>query len=127
MDYKTFRTNIIKQDGEFYAQRLEQFFTKAVDFAQNEKYDEALIVGNDALTLAKYSNVGYEILYLIGMLCQAYLENDQPEIANDFFKKGMTIIEQGEIENKDTYTNDINSFLDLKIIIDDELKKKNGL
>lgn len=127
MDYKTFRTNIIKQDGEFYAQRLEQFFSSAVDFAQNEKYDEALIVGNDALTLAKYSNVGYEILYLIGMLCQAYLENDQPEIANDFFNKGMTIIEQGEEENKDTYANDINSFLDLKIIIDDELKKKNGL
>lgn len=127
MDYKTFRTNVIKQDGEFYAQRLEQFFTSAVDFAQNEKYDEALIVGNDALTLAKYSNVGYEILYLIGMLCQAYLENEQPEIANDFFNKGMTIIEQGEKENKDTYTNDINSFLDLKIIIDDELKKKNGL
>lgn len=127
MDYKTFRTNIIKQDGEFYAQRLEQFFSSAVDFAQNEKYDEALTVGNDALTLAKYSNVGYEILYLIGMLCQAYLENEQPEIANDFFNKGMAIIEQGEKENKDTYANDINSFLDLKIIIDDELKKKNGL
>jgi hypothetical protein len=127
MDYETIRVFIIMQEGEFFARRVELFFTLAVDFAQNKKYNEALIIGNDALTLAKYSNLDYEILYLIGMLCQAYLENDQPEIASDFFKKGMTIIEQGEIYNKDTYANDINSFLDLKIIIDDELKKKNGL
>lgn len=127
MDYETIRVFIIMQEGEFFARRVELFFTLAVDFAQNKKYNEALIIGNDALTLAKYSNLDYEILYLIGMLCQAYLENDQPEIANDFFKKGMTIIEQGENKNKDTYVSDINSFLDLKIIIDDELKKKNGL
>lgn len=126
MDYKTFRATIIKQDGEFYSQRLEQFFSAAVELAQNEKLDEALIIGNDALTLAKYSNAGYEILYLIGMLCQAYMENDKPETANDFFKKGMTIIEQGKNENWDTHEDDINSFLDLKIIIDEELKKKNG-
>ena len=87
---------------------------------------KALIIANDALTLAKYSNAGYEIIYLIDILCQAYLENDQPEIANDFFKKGMNIIEQGENENRDTYADDINSFLDLKIVIDKELKKKNG-
>lgn len=126
MDYKTFRTSIIKQDGEFYAQRLEQFFSAAVDLAQNKKFDAAIIIGNDALTLAKYSNVGYEILYLIGMLCQACLENNQPDTANDFFKEGMSIIEQGENENKDTYADDINSFLDLKIAIDEELKKKNS-
>jgi hypothetical protein len=60
------------------------------------------------------------------MLCQAYLENDKPEIANRYFLVGMDIIEKGEAENKDTYIDDINSFLDLKILIDEELKKKSG-
>jgi hypothetical protein len=126
MDYKEFKTSIIKQDGEFYAQQLEHFFSVAVEVAESGKYDEAIIIANDALTLAKYSDVDYEILYLIGMLCQVYLDNDQPELANDFFNKGMQIIEQGESENQDTNAEDINSFLDLKIIIEEELKKKNN-
>lgn len=125
MDYKTFRTNIIIKDGKFYTQQLEHFFSVAVNFAENEKYDEAIIIANDALTLAKYSNVGYEILYLIGMLCQVYIDNDHPELANDFFKNGMQIIEQNKDENQDTYSDDINAFLDLKIVIDKELKNKN--
>ena len=59
----------------------------------------------------------------IGMLCEAYLDNDQPELADEFFKYGMNIIDEGD----GTYDTDLNQFLDLKIIIDEELKKKNGL
>jgi hypothetical protein len=84
-------------------------------------------VGNDALVLTKYSNAGYAILYLLGMLCQAYLDSDKPEIADNYFRYGMNMIDENNNENSDTYTNDINSFLDLKIIIDDELKNKKGL
>ncbi|MEI6123061.1 MAG: hypothetical protein WCQ95_05465 [Bacteroidota bacterium] len=127
MNYKEFQQDIIDKNGDLFAAQLEQFFTKAVDFAQNEKYDEALIVGNDALVLAKYSNAGYAILYLLGMLCQVYLDSDKPEIADKYFRYGMNMIDENKNENADTYHNDINSFLDLKIIIDDELKKKNGL
>jgi len=127
MSYNSFRNDIIQKDGSFYTERLEHFFTKAVDLAQKEKYDEALIVGNDALVIAKYSNAGYAILYLLGMLCQVYLDSDQPEIADKYFRYGMNLIDENKNENTDTYSNDINSFLDLKIIIDDELKKKNGL
>jgi hypothetical protein len=126
MSYETFRHDIIQKDGAFYTERLEQFFTKAVELAQEEKFDEALKIGNDALVLAKYSNADYAVLYFIGMLCQAHLESGQPEIANQFFKVGMDIIEKGEAENKDTYIEDINSFLDLKILIDEELKGKSG-
>jgi hypothetical protein len=127
MNYKEFQQDIINKNGDLFTAQLEQFFTKAVDLAQNEKYDEALIVGNDALVLAKYSNAGYAILYLLGMLCQAYLDSDKPELADKYFRYGMNMIDENKNENSDTYTNDINSFLDLKIIIDNELKKKNGL
>lgn len=120
MSYKSFQKEIIKKHGEFFTSQIEVFFTKAVDLANNEKYDEALEVGNDALILSKYSTVDYEILYLIGMLCQAYLQNDQPKIANKFFKYGMTIAD----ELNETYERDINSFLDLKIEIDKALKRK---
>jgi len=81
-----------------------------------------LAVGNDALVLVKYSNIGYPVVYLIGMLCQAYLDNDQPEVADRFLDMGMTILN----ENDATYDDDINQFLDLKGIIDDELKQKSG-
>lgn len=127
MSYNSFRNDIIQKDGSFYTERLEQFFTKAVDLAQNERYEEAITVGDDALVLAKYSNAGYAVLYLIGMLCQAYLESEKPEVANKYFMVGMEIISENKEENKDTYSDDINSFLDLKILIDDDLKKKNGL
>jgi hypothetical protein len=122
INYDIFRYEIIQKYGDFFTARLEHFFTKAIELASNEKYEEAIIVGNDALVLAKYSNAGYAVLYLIGMLCQAYLDNNQPEIANDFLKAGMTFI-----DNKDeNYDRDIDQFLDLKIIIDEELKKKSG-
>jgi hypothetical protein len=127
MNYKEFQQDIINKNGDLFTAQLEQFFTKAVDLAQNEKYDEALIIGNDALVLAKYSNAGYALLYLLGMLCQAYLDSDKPELADKYFRHGMNMIDENKNENSDTYTNDINSFLDLKIIIDNELKKKNGL
>jgi hypothetical protein len=127
MNYKEFRQDIINKNGDLFSAQLEQFFTKAVDLAKNEKFDEALIVGNDALVLAKYSNAGYAILYLLGLLCQVYLDSDKPELADKYFRYGMNMIDENKNENSDTYTDDINSFLDLKIIIDDELKKKNGL
>jgi len=127
MNYNEFKQDIIEKNGAIFGAQLEHFFTKAVEFAENEKYDEALIVGNDALVLAKYSDAGYAILYLLGMLCQVYIDIDKPEIAEKYFIYGMNMINENKNENTDTYQKDINSFLDLKIIIDDELKKKKGI
>ena len=81
-----------------------------------------MAVGLDALILVKYSNIGYPVVYLIGMICQACLDNNQPELADKFFKCGMKILD----ENDSTYEDDINQFLDLKSIIEVELKKKIG-
>lgn len=122
MSYENFRQQIIEKNGDFFSSAVTAFFEKAVELATNEKYEEALAVGNDALVLVKYSNIGYPVVYLIGMLCQAYLDNDQPEVADRFFRYGMTILN----ENDATYDDDINQFLDLKGIIDDDLKQKSG-
>jgi len=127
MSYSSFKKEVIDKNGDFFTTQLEQFFIKAIDFAKKEKYDEALIIGNDALVFAKYSNAGYAVIYLIGMLCQAYIDNKQPEIANNFFQFGMDIITKNEDKNSNTYSEDIDSFLDLKIVIDREIKNKNGL
>ncbi len=126
MSYESFRQEIIEKHGELFSAHLEHFFTKAVELASNENYEEAIIVGNDAMVFAKYSGVGYEILYLIGMLCQVHLDNGHPDTAEKYFKFGMEIIEENKKMNTDTYEEDINSFLDLKIVIDSELKKKSG-
>ena len=129
MPYNKFRREIISKEGADYSARLEQFFakaTKAVKLANYGRHDEALKVGSDALVFAKYSDAGYAILHLLGMLCQSYVDNHRPDMAESLFKHGMKMIEDGESENKDTYQDDINSFLDLKIRIDNELRKKNS-
>ena len=127
MHYENFRQEIIEKHGELFSAHLENFFTKAVELATNEHYEDAILVGNDAMVFAKYSGVGYEILYLIGMLCQAHLDNGHSETAEKYFKFGMEIIEGNKKLNTGTYEEDINSFLDLKIVIDSELKKKSGV
>ncbi|MBI5538940.1 MAG: hypothetical protein HY951_02705 [Bacteroidia bacterium] len=54
------------------------------------------------------------------MLCVVYLDNNDPEMAQKYFEYGMTVIDN----NKECSNNDIDSFLDLKIEIDNELGKK---
>lgn len=119
MNYKSFQKAITKEHGNFYSSQVEKFFEMAVDFAMKKKFSEAVTIANDALVFAKYSDVGYAIIYLIGMLCEAYLDNEQPELAETFFNYGMKIID----ESNDTYDRDLNRFLDLKIDIDEALKK----
>lgn len=123
MSHNDFRQEVIEKNGDFFHVLLDQFFHKAIELAQNDKFEEAIEIGNDALVLAKYSNVGYELIYLLGMLCEAYIDNNQPEIAMKYFKCGMTIID--DKDNK--FNDDVNHFLDLKAIIDEELNKKKGV
>ena len=49
------------------------------------------------------------------MMCQAYIDNKQPELSEKFFNYGMTIIKESDFD----YERDLNSFLDLKILIDE--------
>ena len=123
MNYKLFQQSVIEKHGGFYAEQVELFFTQAVEFALEGNFSEAAKLGNDALLISEFSNVGYRVLYLIGMLCEAYLDNNEPELANDLFNYGMEIIDNGD----DTYDRDLNQFLDLKIRIVEELKEKKSI
>ena len=123
MGYNSFRKAVVQADGPFYAAQVDHFFAQAVELAKEGLFEDAVQVGSDALVLAKYANTGYEVVYLIGLLCQASLDNGRPEVANTFFEAGVHLIEEGEDTNKDTYSKDIDSFLDLKILIDKELEK----
>ena len=120
MNYENFRNQIVQKHGDFFSLILYEFCEKAAEFGGNEKYEDALSVGKDAFVIAMYSNMGYGIVYLIGMLCQAYLDNDQPEKADACFNTGISMLDKMDIR----YDDNVNSFLDLKIIIDEELNKK---
>ena len=120
MNFQSFKESVIDKHGEFYAEQIDLFFNQAVEFAIEGNFTEAVKLGNDALIIAKFSNIGYRVIYLIGMLCETYLDNDEPELANELFTYGMEIIDNGD----DTYERDLNQFLDLKIRIVNELKEK---
>jgi len=118
MNYLDYQKEIQKKFGDHFAEIVELFFIKATEFAKEKKFEDAIILANDVLVFAKYSNVDYALLYIIGMICQLYLDNNQPELSEEFFIKGMKIIKESDIN----YNRDINSFLDLKILIDRKLK-----
>lgn len=121
MTYEDFRQSIIAEEGDFFDLIVFDFLTQATKFAEAEKYEEAVILANDALVMAKYADVGYRIVYLIGMLCQTYLQNNQPEMADKYFNYAMLILDK----NDSGYDEDMNKFLDLKALIERELQKKN--
>lgn len=123
MSYDKFTEQITEKYGDFFSEITTMFFEKAVEFAENEKYEEAVKAGRHAVIMANYSNIGYGYVYLLGMLSQAYLDNDEPEIANEFFTYGIKLLDKNEYN----YNDDVDRFLDLKIIIEEELKKKRKI
>ena len=121
-DLQQFTEQITKECGVVFSVIATLFFEKAVEFAKNEKYEEALLAARHTIILANYSKLGYERVYLLGMLSQAYLDNDQLEMANEFFTLGIQLLNK----NDENYDSDVDQFLDLKIIIEKELEKKKG-
>ena len=118
---KTRYTEIInKKYGMINPSIVESLFELAVEAANNGELDEAIEICNDAIVLYKYSTIGYEIICLLGLLSEIYLDNNQKEMAENIFRLGMTLIERGKMNNVDlgSYNEDIDSFLDLKIKID---------
>lgn len=124
MNYNAINESIINEFGDSNSTIVNYLFEQAVDLAQNEKLEEAIEICQDALVFCKYSNIGYEIIYLLGLLSEIYLNNNQLEIAENIFNLGMTLIKRGKEKNMDegSYDKDIDSFLDLKIKIDKAFK-----
>jgi len=98
---------------------VDKLFSHAVELADAHQFEEAIQLANDALVIAKYGDIGYRKIYILGMLCSAYIDSDQPEQADIIFKEGMKFIEKCEEGNE----RDMNSLLDLKVIIERELMK----
>lgn len=111
---------ITKKYGKVNPSIVESLFEQAVETANNGELDEAIEICNDAIVFYKYSTIGYEIICLLGLLSEIYLNNDQKEMAERVFRLGMTLIEDGKRNKLDlgSYNEDIDAFLDLKIKID---------
>ena len=116
MEKQRFKERMQSDFGDSFAEIVDVFFKSATEEAINGNFDEAISIANDALVFAKYSNDKYSILYIVGMMCQAYIDNNQPELSEKFFNYGMTIIKESDFD----YERDLNSFLDLKILIDEK-------
>ena len=121
MSYHKFIDQIAEKYGNFFTEIATVFFEKAVMFAKSEKYEEAITIARHAVILTNYSNIGNERVYLLGMLSQAYLDNDDLEMADEFFSIGIRLLDK----NDESYENDVDQFLDLKIVIEQEKEKKN--
>jgi hypothetical protein len=119
MNNNRFKQQVKRRYGNVNHELFDLFFAEAIQLADNGQFEEALAIGAEALVFAKYADIGYAIIYLLGMLCQASLDNDQPKLAEKFFRLGMEIIELWREMGE--YPDDIDAFLDLKIGIDEKV------
>lgn len=119
-NYDRFRKTIASQSDNNLENYVEIFFTEAMKQALNKDFDTALKIARDALLIASYTNIGYELVYIIGGLCEICIDKNDFNCANELFKYGMEILD----ENDTDYPEDVDRFLDLKIRIDKGLKNK---
>ena len=118
-NYDNFLEKFIEQYGDFFTETVTMFFLKAIELAEDEQYEDAIKLGRQALNLVNYSHLDSERVYLLGMLSQAYLDNGEPEMADKFFRYGIQLLDK----NDEDYESDADRFLDIKIMIEKELKK----
>jgi hypothetical protein len=97
---------------------VEIFFEQAVNFAYNGQLTDAIEATKTALFFAEKAGVGYKAVYIIGMLCEVFIDNGELENAQKTFELGMEYVERGKDMYPDDYEKDMNSFLDLKVRID---------
>lgn len=126
MDYNTIRAAVTNSYGEYNSSMVTYLFEQATELANNGQLDEASAVCRDALVFWKYSKIGYEIIYLLGLLCTIYLNNDQPKMAEHIFNTRVGFIQDSRDAgvDSDSFDEDIDAFLDLKIVIDNAIKSK---
>jgi len=122
MDYYSFKNSISDNYGSFYDEQFEIYFDRAIQSAEKGEIDSAIQIAKDALFISKFTSIGYDKIYLIGLLIRLFIDNNQPEYANLFFNFGMKIINANYLLSSDNeLVDDINSFLDLRIEIENKL------
>lgn len=118
MNYENFITLIRCDYGKRCSAIVTSLFEAAVEFAEKGELETAMKIASDAIVLMKYSDIGYESIYLLGFFCQLCIDTQKYEMANRFFLYGMKLIEEAK-KNKAVdireYQNDIDNFLDLKL------------
>lgn len=107
-------------------------FENAVALACAGQQETAILRMEMLFPVLFQSDIGYEVIDLLGFYCQLCMDTEQYDKAKQIFKKGMELIAEGKRLglNFDSYEEDINAFLDLKIEIDKlssipESQKKN--
>lgn len=98
MSYDKFTEQIAEKHRDFFSVITGAFFAKALKLAEGNNFEEEIRVGRDTMVMANYSNLGYECVFLIGMLTQVFIDNDEPEIANEFFTYGIQLLDKNNYD-----------------------------
>lgn len=92
-------------------------FEDAVALACAGQQEAALFRMERIFSVLPQSNIGYEVIAMFGFYCQLCIDTEQYDKAEQIFKTGMKLIaeERKTVRNSDSYEEDINNFLDLKM------------
>lgn len=95
-------------------------FEDAVSLACAGQQEAAIFRMERIFSVLPLSNIGYEVIAMFGFYCQLCIDTKQYDKAEQVFKIGIELIEEEreKVQDSDSYEEDINNFLDLKIKLD---------
>ena len=122
-NYDNFRKMVANLSTNNLENYVELFFENAMKLAMNNDIDTAFKIAKDSLLIASYTNIEYRVVYIIGALCELCCDKNEFESADQLFRCGIEYLD----ENDNDYPDDVDKFLDMKIRIDNGLKKHVSL
>ena len=112
---ETFCINMQALFGETYDRQVDVLFTRSVHLAANGNLEEAVPYAETSIFCYKFCNNDKKSLaYIYGFLCHIHIDMEEYEKAQKYFEIGFQYLDEDDFD----YENDVNKFLDMKIIID---------
>lgn len=111
--FYTFRNQVVERFGNFYEKQADMFFERACNFAKRDFIDEALEEAQFAFNLHYYKSEDYALIYLIGFLCELYIQKENFRKAKSYCNMGLKLLDPDD----PGYENDLSKFKEMEEII----------
>ena len=120
-NFYTFRNQVIEKYGDFYESQVDMFFERACYFANRGLIEQAIEEARFAYNLNHYQPENYEMVYLVGFLCELHIQKENIRKAKSYCDLGLKLLDPSDPD----YEYDYRKFKEMEEIIrGEEWKEK---
>ena len=112
-DFYTFRNQVREKFGFFYEEQVDLFFERASSHARKGILEQAVAEGDFAYNLCQYKRDNGTLVYLVGFLCELYIQKEDYLKAKHYCQLGLKLLDPEDIE----FDIDYNKFREMEEII----------